>query len=80
MKAYICDACGTTITNPYETKMKEFCVGTTFDGGIAFPINITSRVKIHICHNCFKGLENVVLNKYNLSKEPTKRRETFTNT
>ena len=25
--AYVCDACGITITNPHKAKMKEFYVG-----------------------------------------------------
>ena len=37
-KAYVCDACGVTMTDPYEAKMREFYVGTDFDYFGAFHI------------------------------------------
>ncbi len=53
MKAYVCDACGKAITDPHQAKMKEFFVCVTGDG---YPFDVKQKVRIHLCHECFKGL------------------------
>ena len=61
-KAYICDACGLTITNPHDVKMREFYVGMDFDFelGLVFPRNIkTCKSKVHLCDECFHALREI---------------------
>lgn len=58
-KVYKCDGCEVMIENPHNVKMKEFYVGTEYDSGMAFPINSTRKVKIHLCEECFKGLKQI---------------------
>ena len=63
-KAYTCDACGTTITNPYEAKMREFYVGVKFDYGTAFPWNVkTPKSKVHLCEECYRSLKTSARNR-----------------
>lgn len=56
MKVYQCDACGRAIQNPYNAKMKEFSVVSDDDFKGTFLINCKSRVKIHLCEECYHGL------------------------
>lgn len=59
-KAYVCDACGTTMTNPYEAKMRQFYVGVEFDYGMAFPCNVkTRKSKVHLCDECYHALKTI---------------------
>jgi hypothetical protein len=58
MKVYQCDCCNKVISNPYTVKMKEFYFGVDTDclSGIAIPIESKRRIKIHLCDECYKGL------------------------
>lgn len=59
-KAYVCDACGITMTDPYEAKMREFYVGVEFDYGHAFPCNVkTCKHKVHLCDECYHALHEL---------------------
>ena len=63
-KAYICDACGITMENPYEAKMREFYVGVEFDYGHAFPCNVkTRKFKVHLCDECYHSLNELAREK-----------------
>ena len=55
-KVYKCDSCGKTIENPYTERMKEFYMGAKFDFGMCFPEESKQKAKIHLCHDCYKGL------------------------
>lgn len=55
-KVYKCDSCGRTIENPYTEKMKEFYMGANFDFVMSFPEESKRKVKIHLCHDCYRGL------------------------
>lgn len=50
MRIYQCDSCKKAIEDPYTVKMKEFYLG------IAIPVEYKRRVKIHLCDECYKGL------------------------
>lgn len=63
MRVYQCDSCKKTITNPYKEKMKEFYVGADFYNGMYFPIASKRKVKIHLCDDCYKGLQLIANNK-----------------
>lgn len=58
MRIYQCDSCKKVIEDPYTVKMKEFYLGVDIDclSGIAIPIESKRRVKIHLCDECYKGL------------------------
>lgn len=58
MRIYQCDSCKEVIENPYTVKMKEFYLGVDIDclSGIAIPIESKKKVKIHLCDECYKGL------------------------
>jgi hypothetical protein len=56
MKVYQCDACGIIIKDPYEAKMKEFSVVCDSDMCGVFPVNLKSRMKVHLCEECYQGL------------------------
>jgi hypothetical protein len=60
--AYVCDACGVTMTNPYKVNMKEFYVGCDFEYVGVFPIDCTRKVKVHLCEECYKGLKMIARN------------------
>ena len=55
-KVYVCDACGITIENPYEAKMKEFYVGCSFELCGVLPSFDKRRVKVHLCDDCYHAL------------------------
>lgn len=54
--AYICDACGVTMTDPYEAKMKEFYIGCSYEWYDVFPVYSKRKVKVQLCHECYEGL------------------------
>mgnify|MGYP000658449652 CR=1 FL=1 len=58
MRVYQCECCNKVISDPYTVKMKEFYVGVDFDCGsrIAIPIESKRKIKIHLCDECYKGL------------------------
>lgn len=58
MRIYSCDSCYKTISNPYIVKMKEFHIGvdTNCLRGLCFPVESKRKVKIHLCDECYKGL------------------------
>jgi len=62
VKAYICDSCKTPITDPYDTKMKEFYVGVTFDT-IPAPVNTTRKIRVHLCNTCYNSLADIAKKK-----------------
>lgn len=63
MLTYKCDACGCMIDDPHDVKMKEFYVGCESTiSGHPLPIDVTRKTKIHICDECFKGL-NLIAEK-----------------
>lgn len=58
MRVYQCDSCYKVIANPYTVKMKEFYLGVDTDclSGIPFPVESKREIKIHLCDECYKGL------------------------
>lgn len=63
MKVYQCDNCKRIITDPYETKMKEFFMGYDYDFGTSFYEPFKRKVKIHLCEDCFNGLRFIAEQK-----------------
>jgi len=63
MKAYVCDACGITMTDPHEARMREFYVGVEFDYGHAFPKPVKVKKKVHLCDECYHSLNEIAKNK-----------------
>ena len=63
LKVYECDACKKTIKDPYEVKMKEFYAGCSFENYGIFPSNDKRKVKIHLCDDCFKGLNKITVDE-----------------
>ena len=64
MKVYKCDSCGKIIENPYEERMKEFYVGTTFDFYPIYHSNPAAhKVKVHLGEDCFYGLHKIAKDK-----------------
>ena len=62
-KAYVCDACGRTIQNPHEARMKEFYIGATFEfGGVSF-LPVTNKTKVHLCNDCYHALREIAKKK-----------------
>ncbi len=58
-KAYVCDACGVTMANPYEEKMREFYVGVGYDYH-AYKVNVkTAKQKVHLCDECYHALYKI---------------------
>lgn len=55
-KAYVCDACGLTMTDPHEENMREFYVGLDFDG-LLCPAK--RKVKVHLCDECYHALHEI---------------------
>lgn len=55
-KAYVCDACGITITDPHNANMKEFYLGCEYVLGCVFPSPGTRRIKVHLCDDCYHAL------------------------
>ena len=59
-KAYVCDACGATMANPYEANMREFYVGITYGYGMAHTRNVrTPKRKVHLCDDCYHALHEI---------------------
>lgn len=58
MRIYQCDSCKEIISDPYTAKMKEFYLRADVNclSGIPIPIKSKRRVKIHLCDECYKGL------------------------
>jgi hypothetical protein len=56
MKVYKCNSCGKTIENPYKENMKEFCYSAEYSEYGVFPKPWKRKVKIHLCEDCFAGL------------------------
>lgn len=56
MQLYKCDSCGITIEKPYEQEMKEFCLIAEINEHGVFPQPWKRKVKIHLCKDCFAGL------------------------
>ncbi len=65
MRVYQCDCCNKVISDPYTVKMKEFYLGvdTDYFSGIAIPVECKSKIKIHLCDDCFKGLHVIAEKK-----------------
>ena len=57
--AYVCDACGITITNPHEAKMKEFYVGCSYENLCVFPSFDKRKIKVHLCDDCYHALHEI---------------------
>ena len=63
MKAYVCDVCGTTITDPYVAKLKEFYFTISNCDIYQVPQKNKIRTKIHLCNNCFEGFRGIAIEK-----------------
>lgn len=65
MRVYQCDCCNKVISDPYTVKMKEFYLGvdTDYFSGIAILVECKSKIKIHLCDDCFKGLHVIAEKK-----------------
>ena len=68
-KAYVCDACGITISNPYEVKMKEFYVGCSFEYHNVFPSFDKRRINVHLCDDCYHALCEIAENKRGMAED-----------
>lgn len=62
-KAYVCDACGLTIKDPYRVKMKEFYVGMDICLDIALPRPSKRRVQVELCDECYHALHEIAKEK-----------------
>lgn len=64
MRVYQCDCCNKVISDPYKVKMKKFYVGvdTDYFSGIEIPVERKRKIEIHLCDDCFKGL-NLIAEK-----------------
>lgn len=58
-KCYVCDACGITIEDPYEAKMKEFYIGCDFEIYGVFPAPRRVKKKVHLCDECYHSLHEI---------------------
>lgn len=57
MNAFVCDACGKVIKEPYEARMREFYLGRyNDDDGYPITKRITKKRKVDLCSECFHGL------------------------
>lgn len=58
MRVYQCDCCEKVISNPNKVKMKEFYIRIDTDciSGIPIPVESKRKIKIHLCDECYKGL------------------------
>lgn len=55
--AYVCDACGETITDPHNAKMKEFYIAWNINGIGNYVSCLTKRrTKVHLCDDCYHAL------------------------
>lgn len=63
MKTYICDACLTPISDPYEINMREFYVGSHVDEFGIWPCEAKCKRKIHICNDCLTEFKRFVRGK-----------------
>ena len=59
MKTYVCDSCQKTISDPYEANMKEFCYTPEYNGGVFYPVPCKHGIRIHLCEECFRGLNKI---------------------
>lgn len=59
MKAFVCDSCDKIIHSPHSAKMKEFYFGFDSEKLGVFPKPSHRVVSIHLCDDCFHGL-NVI--------------------
>ena len=58
-EAYVCGACGVTMKNPYEVKMREFYVGVRYDFH-SYEVNVrTPKQKVHLCDECYLALRAI---------------------
>ena len=63
MKTYICDSCQRVIHEPYEMKMKEFCLAKAWTLGVLIPEPAKRRITVHLCDDCFRGLSSITQKK-----------------
>ena len=56
MRIYQCDSCYKIIENPYIVKMKEFYIDNTHSIQDENPIESKRKIRIHLCDECYKGL------------------------
>lgn len=63
MKTYICDACLKPISDPYETNMREFYIGSQVDEFGTWPCETKRKRKIHICNDCLTEFKRFVRGK-----------------
>jgi ribosomal protein L37AE/L43A len=63
MKAYVCDICGITIDEPHSAKMREFCFTVSNCDICQLPQKNKTKVKIHLCNNCFEGFKGIAKQK-----------------
>lgn len=75
MQAYICDSCGKVMTDPYHAKMREFYQGLSFEGMRPMAEDATKEITIHLCNDCFKGLNTIYENKLKEEAETNAKRE-----
>ena len=59
MKVYQCNSCGRIIADPHRVKLQEFTVELESDWGMWFTTRRKRKVKVHLCKDCFKGLQDI---------------------
>jgi hypothetical protein len=62
-KVFACDACGCMVEDPYEAKMKEFYIGVSFEMDGAFPVRRRRKEIVHLCEECYHGLQAIAKKK-----------------
>lgn len=62
-KVYICDACASIAFDPCRIAMKEFRVVVDLDYFGDTPTKRKKKRKIHLCHDCFRALNEIAKEK-----------------
>ena len=66
MRAYVCDACGVTMTDPYNARMREFYIGWTENlTGFESRRVKTFKQTVHLCDDCYHALHEIAKEKAN---------------
>lgn len=55
-KAYICDHCGTVITDPHGVKFREYSTGYHLEGGRITRKLLENEHHIDLCSGCYSKL------------------------
>lgn len=62
---YKCDACGAVMPDRHRARMKEFYFGTVNDNGYKKKIDLSHKIKVDLCDDCYHGLYEIAKGKSN---------------